>query len=75
MIDASSGGSEAERSEDGLSDGSDSEDAGAGEFVNVIKEMNNKAGTGGGEEVDEVEDANDSGIGIQGLVWLRGDDG
>ena len=33
MIDASSGGSEAERSDDGLSDASDSEDEGAGEFA------------------------------------------
>jgi len=38
MIDASSGGLEAERSEDGLSDGSDSDNTGeaAGEFSNVI---------------------------------------
>jgi hypothetical protein len=77
MIDASSGGSEAERSEDGLSDASDSEDAGVGEFANVINEMNNAAGNGngGGEEVDEEEDADDSGIGVQGLVWLCGDKG
>jgi hypothetical protein len=33
MIDASSGGSEAERSDDGLSDASDSEDEGAGELA------------------------------------------
>ena len=48
MIDASSGGSEAERSEDGLSDASDSEDAGVGEFANIINEMKNTAGNGGG---------------------------
>jgi len=53
MIDASSGGSEAKRSEDGLSDASDSEDAGTGEFDNVINEINNAAGNGGGDEVDE----------------------
>ena len=51
MIDASSGGSEAKRSEDGLSDGSDSEDAGAGEFANVINKMNNAAGNGGGRRL------------------------
>jgi hypothetical protein len=62
MIDASSGGSEAKRSEDGLSDASDSEDAGVDEFdKNVINEMNNAAGNcnGGGEEVDEEEDADE----------------
>jgi len=78
MIDASSGGSEAKRSEDGLSDASDSEDAGACEFANVITEMNNTAGNdnGGGEEVNEEEDTNDAGIaGVQGLVWLRADNG
>ena len=66
MIDASSGGSEAERSEDGLSDASDFEDAGAGEFANVINKMNNAAGNGNGreEEVDEEEDADDTGIGV-----------
>ncbi len=75
MIDASSGASEAERSDGGLSNASDSEDEGAGEFANVINEMNNAAGngngngngSGGGEEVDEEEDANDAGIGVQGL--------
>ena len=66
MIDASSGGSEAKRSGNGLSDASDSEEEGAGEFANVINEMNNAAGNGngGGEEVDEEEDANDAGIGV-----------
>jgi hypothetical protein len=63
MIDASSGGLEAKRSEDGLSDASDSEDAGGvDEFdKNVINEMNNAAGNcnGGGEEVDEEEDADE----------------
>ena len=38
MIDASSGGSEAERSDDGLSNAFDSEDNGAGEFANVIND-------------------------------------
>jgi hypothetical protein len=38
MIDASSGGSEAERSDDSLSDAFDSEDNGAGEFANVIND-------------------------------------
>ena len=76
MIDAPTGGSEAERSDDGLSDASDLEDEGAGEFANVIKEMNNAAGNGGGEEVDEKEDADDAGIGAQGLVFrLRADEG
>jgi len=77
MIDASSGGSEAKRSDDGLSDASDLEDKGAGEFANVLNEMNNAAGNGngGGEEVDEEEDANDAGIGVQGLVWLCADEG
>ena len=61
MIDASSGGLEAKRSEDGLSDASDSEDTGVGEFDNVINDMNNAAGNGngGGEEVDEEEDADE----------------
>jgi hypothetical protein len=67
MIDASSGGSEAERSNDGLSDASDLEDEGAGEFANVINKMNNAAG--------EEEDADDAGIGVQGLVWLRVNEG
>jgi len=75
MIDASSGGSEAKRSDDGLSNASDSEDKGAGEFANVINEMNNTAGdgngNGGGEEIDEEEDKDDAGSGVQGLVWLR----
>ena len=76
QIDASSGGSEAERSNDGLSDASDLEDEGAGDFANVINEMNNAAGNGnGGGEVDEEEDADDAGIGVQGLVWLRADEG
>jgi len=48
MIDASSGGSEAKRSEGGLSNASDSEDAGVGEFANFINEMNNAAGNGNG---------------------------
>ena len=76
MIDALAGGLEAEKSDDGLSDASDSEDEGAGEFANVINEMNNKAGNSNdrGEEVDEEEDADDAGIGVQGLVWLRVDD-
>ena len=77
MIDASSGGSEAERSVDGLNDASDSEDEGAGEFANVINEMNNAAGNGngGGEEVDDEEDTNDTGFRVQGLVWDCGDEG
>ena len=58
MIDASSGGSEAGRSEDGLFDGSGSDDAGvsAGEFANKFNN-NNAARNGRGEEVDEEEDA------------------
>jgi hypothetical protein len=76
MIDASSGGSEAKRSDDGLSDASDSEYEGASEFANVINEMNNAAGNHGGEEeIDEEEDADDAGISVQGLVWLRADEG
>ena len=41
MVDALSGGSESERSEDGLSNGSDSDDTGvaAGEFSNVINSL------------------------------------
>ena len=76
MIDASSGGSEAKRN-DGLSDASDSEDEGAGEFANVINKMNNAAGNGNGrgEEVDEEEDADDAGICVQELVWLCADKG
>ena len=75
MIDASSGGSEAGRSDDGLSDTSDSEYEGAGEFANVMNEMNNAAANGGEEEIDEEEDADDAGIGVQGgLVW-RADEG
>jgi hypothetical protein len=76
MIDASSGGSEAERSVDGLNNASDSEDEGAGEFANVINEMINAAGNGngGGEEVDEEEDADVTGIRVQGLVLDCGDD-
>jgi hypothetical protein len=44
-----------------LSDASDSEDAGACEFANVIIKMNNAPGNGndGGEDVDEEEDADD----------------
>jgi len=81
MIDASSGGSEAGRSDDGLSDAYESENEGAGEFANVINEMNNPDGNGNGngggeDEVDEEEDIDDAaGIGVQGLVWLRGDEG
>ena len=76
MIDASSGGSEAGRSDDGLSDASDSGYEGAGEFANVINDMNNNAAANGGEEeIDEEEDADDAGIGVQGgLVW-RADEG
>jgi hypothetical protein len=75
MIDASSGGSEAGRSDDGLSDASDSEYEGAGEFANVMLKMNNAAANGGEEEIDEEEDADDAGIGVQGgLVWLRADE-
>jgi hypothetical protein len=49
MIDALSGGSEAKRNDDGLSDASDSEDKGASEFAkNVINKMNNAAGNGNG---------------------------
>ena len=76
MIDASSGGSEAGRSDDGLSDASDSEYEGAGEFANVMNEMNNAPAANGGEEdIDEEEDADDAGIGVQGLVLLRADEG
>ena len=77
MIDASSGGSEAKRSDDGLSDASDLEDKGAGEFANVLNRMNNAAGSGNGEgeDFDEEEDANDAGISVQGLVWLCADEG
>jgi hypothetical protein len=41
MVDALSGGSESERSEDGLSNGSDSDDTGvaAGEISNVINSL------------------------------------
>jgi hypothetical protein len=75
MIDASSGGSEARRSDDGLSDASDSEYEGAGEFANVMNEMNNASANGGEEAIDEEEDADDAGIGVQGgLVW-RADEG
>ena len=48
IIDASSGGLEAKRSNDGLTDASDLEDDGAGEFANVINEMNNTNGNGNG---------------------------
>ena len=63
MIDALSGGSEAKRNDDGLSDASDSEDKGASEFAkNVINKMNNAAGNGnGGGGGDEEEDADDAG--------------
>ena len=77
MIDASSGGSEAGRSDDGLSDASDSGYEGAGEFASAINDMNNNAAANGGEEeIDEEEDADDAGIGVQGrgLVW-RADEG
>jgi len=75
MIDASSGGSEDGRSDDGLSDASDLGYEGAGEFANVLKEMNNNAANGGEEKIDEEEDADDAGIGVQGgLVW-RADEG
>ena len=67
MIDASSGGSEAGRSDDGLSDAAsdDSEYEGAGEFANVMNQMNNAAANRGEEEIDEEDDANDAGIGVQ----------
>ena len=72
MIDTSSGRLEAERSDDGLSDAYDSEDEGAGE---EFATAGNGNGNGGGEEVGEdEEDADDAGIGVQGLVWLRVDD-
>ena len=49
MIDASSGGSETKRNDDGLSNASDSEDEGAGEFAkNAINKMNKAAGNGNG---------------------------
>ena len=58
-----------------MSDASDLEYEGAGEFANVMNEMNNAADNGGKEEIDEEEDANDAGIGVQGgLVW-RADEG
>ncbi len=43
----------------------------------MINKMNNAAGNGngGGGEVDEEEDADDAWIGVQGLVWLRADEG
>jgi hypothetical protein len=44
------------------------EDEGAGEIANVINEMNNAAGNGGEEDIDEEEDADDAWIGVQGLV-------
>jgi hypothetical protein len=67
MIDASSGGSGAGRSDDGLSDAAsdDSEYEGAGEFANMINQMNNAAANGGEEEIDEEDDADDAGIGVQ----------
>ena len=78
MIDASSGGSEAGRSDNGLSDASDLGYEGAGEFASVINDMNNNAtaNDGGEEEIEEEEDADDAGIGVQGreLVW-RVDEG
>ena len=60
MFYASSGGSEARRSDDGLSNASDLGYEGAGEFTNVINDMNNNAAANGGEEeIDEDEDADD----------------
>jgi hypothetical protein len=58
MMDASSGGSEAGRSDDGLSDVSDSGYEGAGEFA-VINNMNNNAAAIGGEEGIDEDDAAD----------------
>jgi hypothetical protein len=72
MIDALSGGSEARRSEDGLSDDSDiSDDTGlaAGEFSNVINDLNNAAVNG--EDVDEEVDADDVGIGVDDVAPLE----
>ena len=42
-----------------------------------LPKMNNAAGNGNGmgEEVDEEEDADDAGIGVQGLAWLCADEG
>jgi len=77
MMYASSGGSEAGRSDNGLSDASYSGYEGAGEFASVINDMNNNAAAiDGEEEIDEEEDADDAGIGVQGwgLVW-RADEG
>jgi hypothetical protein len=80
IIDASSGGLEAKRSEDGLSDGYESDDTGvaAGEFSNVINKLNN-ASANGGEEADEEEDADDVRIGVDNVVapaeGVRGNNG
>ena len=59
MIDASSGGSEAGRSDNSLSDASDPGYKGAGEFA-VINDMNNNAAAIGEEEgIDEDDMADD----------------
>ena len=75
--DASSGGSEAERSDNSLSNsnGSDVSANGAGvaagKFLNVINNLNSTAGT---EEdgIDEEEDANVAGIGADDVALAPG---
>jgi hypothetical protein len=52
-----------------LSDGSDSEVAGAGEFANVLTKWTAQLVMAGGGEVDDEEDTDDSVIGVQEFVW------
>jgi hypothetical protein len=73
MIDASSGESEAKRSEDGLSNGNDFDDTGVAvsEFPNVINKLNNAAANGV-EEANEEEDGNGVGIGVDDVASAEG---
>ena len=72
MIDASSGGSGAGRSDDGLSDTSDLEEDSVGDFNETI----NAAGNDGEEEIDEQGgDADNEGLVFRdwrGFVRMRG---
>jgi hypothetical protein len=81
MVDASSGGSEANRNDNGLSnsDGSDTSDetgVAAGDFSNVINNFSNAAANE--EDIDEKEDASDAGFGADDVApvpVVGGDEG
>jgi hypothetical protein len=81
MIDALSGGLEADRNDDGLSnsdgyDISDETGVAAGDFSNLINNFSNAAGNE--EDIDEEEDAGDAGFGADDVApvpVVGGDEG